>query len=63
MRSTVSVLSLLVASATASYVLQDDYAASSFASMFDFFTVSHVPSIPLNFRLIRRREMIPHMDM
>ncbi|KIV92814.1 hypothetical protein PV10_04080 [Exophiala mesophila] len=38
MRSTFSVLSLLVASATASYVLEDDYAASSFASMFDFFT-------------------------
>ena len=40
MRVSIPSLSILVSAATASYVLEDDYSSSSFAGMFDFFTVS-----------------------
>lgn len=41
MRITIALLTLLIPSALASYALQDDYAGSAFAGMFDFFTVSN----------------------
>ncbi|KIX09630.1 uncharacterized protein Z518_00711 [Rhinocladiella mackenziei CBS 650.93] len=38
MRISVPTLTLFTTAATASYVLEDDYSSSSFASMFDFYT-------------------------
>jgi uncharacterized membrane protein YgcG len=38
MRGTITTLAFLTAAVTATYTIEDDYASSSFASMFDFFT-------------------------